>query len=102
MRKKSSKNFKEKQNNLLFGSIIRIDPNISAKSLVKASDAVISMPFTSTSLIAKYLGVPSIYYDASGKIQQNTSHNISVLKNSYELLKWKLSLNNNKTVNSVV
>jgi len=97
-----SETFNQKQLNIVRNKINIIDPNIAARSLVESSDAVISIPFTSTAILGKINGIPSVYYDASGKIQQNTSHNISVLKNSYELLKWKLSLNNNKTVNSVV
>ena len=56
------------------------------------------MPFTSVSLIAKELSVPIIYFDASGEIPKYKSHNISVLKNKNELLKWKLLLSNNKSV----
>ena len=87
-----SNRFKEKQKNLMFGSIAKVDTNVSARSLIKVSDAVISMPFTSTSLIAKELGVSTIFYDASGKIQEKRNHDISVLRNKNELLQWKLSL----------
>ena len=59
------------------------------------------MPFTSVSLIAKELSVPTIFYDASGQIPKYKSHNISILKNKNELLEWKLFLNKNKTVDSV-
>ena len=56
---------------------------------------------TSTSLIAKELGVSTIFYDASGKIQEKRNHDISVLRNKNELLEWKLFLNKNKTFDSV-
>ena len=47
-------------------------------------DLVISMPFTSTAIIAKELGKPSIFYDASASIEKNESHGIPVLKNKEE------------------
>ena len=94
-----SKGFNIKQNKIVAGSLITIDPNVAARSLIKNSDAVISMPFTSVSLIAKELSVPTIFYDASGEILEYKSHNISVLKNKNELLEWKLYLNKNNSNN---
>ena len=83
------------------GSLVTVDPNVGARSLIKNSDAVISMPFTSTALIAKELDVPSIFYDASGEILEYKSHNITVLKSKNELFEWKTYLNTNNSVGSV-
>jgi polysaccharide biosynthesis PFTS motif protein len=69
-----------------------IDPDISAKYLINNSDAVISMPFTATAIIGKELGIPSIYYDASGVLEQTIHHGIPVLKNKDELYRWCVSL----------
>ncbi len=69
-----------------------IDPDISAKYLINNSDAVISMPFTSTAIIGKELGIPSIYYDASGVLEQTIHHGIPILKNKDELNRWYVSL----------
>ena len=43
--------------------IVLIAPDISAFDLIKKSKKVISFPFTSTSIIAKSIGIPSIFYD---------------------------------------
>ena len=92
-RKFISEAFNQKQFNLVRNKITIIDPNVAARSLVEASDAVISIPYTSTALIAKELGVSTIFYDASGEIRQKRNHDIFVLKNKNELFQWKLSLN---------
>lgn len=42
--------------------VVAIDPSIAASRVVECCAAVISMPFTSTALIARALGKPSIYY----------------------------------------
>ena len=56
------------------------------------------MPFTSTSVVAKELGVPTIYYDATGETRQKKDRDITVLKSKNELLEWKSYLNKNNTV----
>ena len=94
-----SNGFNIKQNKIVEGSLITINPDVAPRSLIKNSDAVISMPFTSVSLIAKELSVPTIYYDASGEILEYKSHNISVLKSKNELLEWKFYLNKNNSNN---
>ena len=50
----------------------------------------ISMPFSSTALIAKKATKPSIYYDSSNFVDTNDvyNHGINVLKNSDELSKF--------------
>ena len=90
--------FLEKQNNLVLGAVTKVDTNIAARSLIKVSDAVISMPFTSTAIIGKELGKPSIYYDASTSVEHNESHGIPVLKSKVELNKWFKSLTDKHTV----
>ena len=74
-------------------NIILVDPEISARKLIEKCDVVISMPFTSTAIIGKELGKPSIFYDASASIEQNESHGIPVLKSKDELKNWYHSLN---------
>ena len=63
-------------------------------------DLVISMPFTSTAIIAKEMGKPSIYYDALGSIEINTSHGIPVIKSKTELRGWYYSLNIEKAISN--
>jgi polysaccharide biosynthesis PFTS motif protein len=67
-----------------------IDPGIDALNIIQQTKACISMPFTSTALIAKYEGKPSIFYDPSGIVQKNdrAAHGIPVLSNIDELEEW--------------
>jgi len=67
-----------------------VDPDISAVSVVESSVAVISMPFTSTALIAKNMGKPSVYYDPTGCLQRDdpASHGIEILSDIQDLSKW--------------
>jgi polysaccharide biosynthesis PFTS motif protein len=90
--------FIRKRFNLTENYMIQVDPEVAATSLVEASDAVISMPFSSPSLIAKVKGVPSIYYDTSGFVRNTESHGLSVLKSKVELKEWCESLSVNHTV----
>ena len=100
-RKFISEAFNQKQFNLVRNKINIIDPNIAATSLVEVSDAVISMPFSTPSLIAKVKGIPSVYYDTSGDVNKTESHGIPVLKSKVELNKWFESLSINHTVVSL-
>jgi polysaccharide biosynthesis PFTS motif protein len=86
----SIKKLKEQSN------YIEINVNSDATTVVKHTKACISMPFTSTALIAKYEGKPSIYYDPSGIIQKNdrAAHGIPVLSNIDELEEWVKSIGN--------
>ncbi|MEO8171637.1 MAG: polysaccharide biosynthesis PFTS motif protein [Sediminibacterium sp.] len=70
--------------------ILVVNPEISASRLIDKCDAVISMPFTSTALIGKELGKPSVYYDPTGMIQKNDpgAHGIMVLSKQQELKEW--------------
>jgi polysaccharide biosynthesis PFTS motif protein len=76
------------------GIFIEINPDISAYNVIEKCKAVISMPFTSTALIAKSLGKPSIYYDPSGIIQKDdrAAHGIPVITGKEELQSWVKTL----------
>ena len=67
-----------------------IDPGLDALNIIQQTKACISMPFTSTALIAKHEGKPSVYYDPSGNIQKDdmAAHGIQVINNLYELEEW--------------
>jgi len=93
MRTFVSKGFIGKRNRIINKYFTAVDSGVSARKLIEESDAVISLPFTSTAIIGKELGKPSIYYDASGSIERNNRHSISVLKNRAELTSWYNSLN---------
>ena len=53
------------------------------------------MPFSSPSICAKIIGIPSIFYDASGDIKINIdiSHNVPTIRGIKELEGWFESLN---------
>lgn len=70
--------------------VVLIEPDISAIRVIETCAAVISMPFTSTALIAREMGKPSIYYDPSGLLQQDdrASHGIPILSRVDELEAW--------------
>jgi polysaccharide biosynthesis PFTS motif protein len=69
------------------GDVVLVDPDISAQRVIESSCAVISMPFTSTALIARELGKPSYYYDPTGLIQKDdrAAHGIEILRGPEEL-----------------
>ncbi|RTY34214.1 polysaccharide biosynthesis PFTS motif protein [Chlorobium phaeovibrioides] len=71
-------------------NVVLIDPDISANRVIESSFAVISMPYTSTALIAKEMGKPSIYYDPSGKLQKDdrAAHGVEIINNKEDLSEW--------------
>ena len=93
-----SDTFKRKQSKLIGGNLIKVDSVIAASSLVESSDAVISMPFSSPSVIAKFKDVPCTFYDASGKVRNQNSHGIPLLRSIKELKEWFDSLGPNRTL----
>jgi len=67
-----------------------VEPDTSALSLIRQSKAVISAPFTSTALIARDAGKPSVYYDPTGMIDKEDrgGHGITILSGVRELRDW--------------
>ena len=67
-----------------------IDVDYSAKSIMQNSNLTISIPFTSTNIIAKSHNLPSIYYDPVGVIQKDdrAAHGIKVVSGREELYKF--------------
>jgi polysaccharide biosynthesis PFTS motif protein len=94
-RTRISEAFNQKQLNLVKKKVTMIDPIVSAHSILLVSDAVISMPFTSTGIIGKMNELPSVYYDPSGKVKLDKSHDISVLKNISDLSIWETKQSEN-------
>ena len=74
--------------------LINIDPRVSARELIKISNGVINMPYTSTAFLSKELVVPTIYYDSNNEIGRGESRDISIVSNIEDLYKWKLTLEN--------
>lgn len=71
-------------------NIIIVDPDISAHRVIESSIAVISMPFTSTALIAREIGKPSCYYDPLGLLLKDDrgAHGIPIIAGPQELVRW--------------
>ena len=80
--------FIRKRLNLVEEHVIIVEPNIASTSLAEASDAVISMPFSSPSVIAKIKGISTIFYDVTGKVKNTDGHGLPVLKSKAELKEW--------------
>ena len=72
-----------------------VDPNYSARRLINKTNATISIPFTSTSLIAKEEHKPCAFYDPNGRVNSNdrACSEIKVLLNIEELEHWFKNLN---------
>lgn len=75
-------------------NVVSIEPDISAIRVIESCFAVISMPFTSTALLGKELGKPTIYYDSYGVVQKDdrAAHGIQVLCGKDELRVWLANL----------
>lgn len=71
-------------------SVVVIDPAISAWRVIEQADAVISIPFTSTALIAHGLNRPSAYFDASGTLgfDPESAHGLPLLRQPDEVRRW--------------
>ena len=67
-----------------------VDPDIPANKIIDNSTLVISMPFTSTSIYAKSINKPTIFYDPTSMIDK-TFHkfeNIELISGIEELDEW--------------
>jgi len=67
-----------------------INATVAPRRLINSSKLVISMPFTSTALIASELKVKNCFYDASKLVDLNdiSSEGVLVLNNKHDLAKW--------------
>lgn len=73
--------------------VTSIVPTISPFRVIESSCAVISMPFTSTALIAREMGKPSAYYDPTMQLQgdDRAAHGIPIISGPDELKTWLAS-----------
>lgn len=74
--------------------VIDVNPRISAFRLVQEANGVISMPFTSTAIVADYFKKPSIYYDPTGFLHKEDrgAQGIPLILGKEELNNWIRSL----------
>ncbi len=77
-----------------------IDPELAAKSIVENAQAVISLPFTSTAIIAKEANKPTAYYDPNSALKKDdiAAHGVQILQGRKELEDWINALS--KGINS--
>ena len=70
---------------------LSVDPDVDAIRIISKSSAVISMPFTSTALLAKEYLKPSIFIDPHSNVQKDdrAAHGIAVISNINELDLWR-------------
>ena len=70
----------------------RINEDYSSFELIKSSEKVISMPFSSPSIIAKYYNIKSVFFDPTDKLiflNKNKLFNYDIdILNKKELEKW--------------
>jgi polysaccharide biosynthesis PFTS motif protein len=71
-------------------NVTLVDPAISAISVIHAATVTISLPFTSTALLARHMGKPSVYYDPRGMVESDdrAAHGIPVLSGPDALETW--------------
>lgn len=67
-----------------------VDPAVSALRVIESTTATISLPFTSTALLACDSGKPSVFYDPSGRVQTDdrAAHGVPVLSGRDALRAW--------------
>jgi len=74
--------------------VFSIEPETSAVRVIESCSAVISMPFTSTAILGREIGKPSVYYDPHGAVQKDdqAAHGIPILSGKDELRDWLVGL----------
>ena len=70
--------------------VVNLDPSTSPIRVIESCNAVISYPFTSTAILARENGKPSVYYDPVSLIQKDDrgAHGIEILSGIDELREW--------------
>lgn len=67
-----------------------VDAEVSAFNVIQACDITISYPFTSTAILAQYMGKPTVYYDPTGAVlpDDRAAHGVTVLSGRKALEAW--------------
>ncbi len=76
--------------NINYEKFHNLPPETPAEQIIKFSNAVISMPFTSTSLIANDHKIPTCFYEPTSEILYNKlhTHGINLINNKNDLKNW--------------
>ena len=82
-----------------YENVIILDPSINAERLIPEVEGVISIPYTSTSVVAKLTGIPSVFYDPTGTLSSSGSelHGVKMMNSKPDLQKWLKSLSEVKS-----
>jgi polysaccharide biosynthesis PFTS motif protein len=74
--------------------VVPVDPDAAPQRLILEAAGVISMPFTSTALIARAMGKPTVYYDPLGVLvdEHRLAHGIEVIGTMADLRNWLAAL----------
>jgi hypothetical protein len=72
------------------GNYIRLEAHVSPVRVITDATCVVSMPPTTTALIAKELNVPSAYFDCFGKIMADdpSLENVNLVSTEFQLEEW--------------
>jgi len=83
------------KNNSLDSRITEADPLHAPEDLIPYADLVISMPYTSTALVARHLKKPSVFYDATGSLTDSLYNDIEIISSQSSLESWMIDAVNN-------
>ena len=72
------------------GGVITVDPEVAAVRVIQATRLSVSMPFTSTALIAKHMNKIGCYYDASMSLIKDDkgAHGVEIVLGKEQLREW--------------
>ena len=75
-------------------NVVLLEPTAGVKNIINNSAATISIPFTSTGVVADLHGKPSAFFDPINVLEQNenTSHGIPLLQSKQALEEWVAKL----------
>ena len=67
-----------------------VNPELSADKIISNANCIISMPFTSTAILGRLAGKPSVYYDPLNLLQKDdpAAHGIQIISGIDELYSW--------------
>ncbi len=76
------------------GDVVVVEPGCSAEQLIAATAATVSIPFTSTALLAKADGKPSAFFDPTGSIASDhgARRGLPLLASKDEIGIWMASI----------
>lgn len=85
-------------------NFVAVNPDIDASSVIDRCIAVISMPYTSTALLGRHAGKPSVYYDPHGLLEKDdrAAHGIEILRGPGELRDWLALIGSHAAVDGLM